>query len=263
MGALQQFQRGEADFLVATDLAARGLDLANVETVINFHLPLDISRYIHRVGRTARMGRTGRAVTVYVPAEYGRVKKLGRQCATKVKSKVLKRTIAVDAVQTWTDKIASLEDDIKEIREEEGVERELRLADILANKSDNLEKFKKQIQSRPAKEWIMTNIDKRKLKEADNERVQKVAEAEAEDAKLEMEPGLANKKQRRENNLSPEEQIAIKREKRDRDRIKKRIADEKAERAASERKVRASVRRMRSAAKGPAKKKRRRREEDD
>merc|ERR1712232_8826 len=239
MGALQQFQRGEADFLVATDLAARGLDLANVETVINFHLPLDISRYIHRVGRTARMGRTGRAVTVYVPAEYGRVKKLGRQCATKVKSKVLKRTIAVDAVQTWTDKIASLEDDIKEIREEEGVERELRLADILANKSDNLEKFKKQIQSRPAKEWIMTNIDKRKLKEADNERVQKVAEAEAEDAKLEMEPGPSNKKRRRDNNESPEER----REKRDRDRIKKRLATEKAERKASEWRVRASVRR--------------------
>merc|ERR1712066_594236 len=106
-------------------------------TVINFHLPLDISRYIHRVGRTARMGACGRAVTLYTADEYAKVKKLGRQCCSKVKSKVLKRTIAADAVRTWADKIQDLSDDIKSIVEEESLERELRLADIIAGRSEN------------------------------------------------------------------------------------------------------------------------------
>merc|ERR1712039_1152410 len=120
--SLQRFQKGEADYLLATDLAARGLDLCNVETVINFHLPLDVSRYIHRVGRTARMGRAGRAVTVYCPEEYSKVKKLGRQCCTKVKSKVVKRTVASEAVQQWVDKIKDLSDDIAEIIQDESLE---------------------------------------------------------------------------------------------------------------------------------------------
>merc|ERR1719281_2325957 len=135
---LQRFQRGEADFLLATDLAARGLDLSKVETVINFHLPLDTARYIHRVGRTARMGRAGRAVTIYCPEEYGKVKMLGKQCCTKVKSKVVKRTIAGDSLQTWVDKLKGLSEDVQEIIADEALEREERLADLLVNKSDNL-----------------------------------------------------------------------------------------------------------------------------
>jgi len=102
---LQRFQSGQADYLLATDLAARGLDLNKVETVINFHLPFDVARYIHRVGRTARMGRAGRAVTIYCPEEYHKVKQLGKQCCTKVKSKVIKRTVAAEAIQQWVEKI--------------------------------------------------------------------------------------------------------------------------------------------------------------
>merc|ERR1719203_1092404 len=130
--SLQRFQNGEADFLLATDLAARGLDLCNVETVINFHVPLDVSRYIHRVGRTARMGRAGRAVTIYAPEEYAKVKKLGKQCCSQVQSKVLKRTVAGDAIDTWSSKIKSLEADVDAIRQDESLERELRLADMLS-----------------------------------------------------------------------------------------------------------------------------------
>lgn len=250
--ALQKFQTREADFLLATDLAARGLDLANVETVINFHLPLDISRYIHRVGRTARMGRSGRAVTIYTTAEYGKVKKLGRQCATKVKSKVIKRTVAADAVRTWADKVAGFEEDISSIYEEEGIERELRLADIFANKSENIVKHKAEINARPAKTWIMTNVDKRKLKEADGERVRKASEAEGEAAKAEEEAAaaaLANKVKKKKEPVSQEDRWAAK----NRERMKQRIERDKAERMRSERLVRASAKRQRRAAKGPSK----------
>ena len=56
---LKQFQDGDIDLLISTDLASRGLDFANVARVINYHLPKEMDNYIHRVGRTARAGRSG------------------------------------------------------------------------------------------------------------------------------------------------------------------------------------------------------------
>jgi superfamily II DNA/RNA helicase len=56
---LQAFRDGKIPFLISTDLASRGLDLENVDRVINYHLPQEIENYIHRVGRTARAGRKG------------------------------------------------------------------------------------------------------------------------------------------------------------------------------------------------------------
>jgi ATP-dependent RNA helicase RhlE len=61
--ALDQFERGEVDTLVATDVAARGIDVRDISHVINFDPPEDGDTYTHRVGRTARAGRSGGAVT--------------------------------------------------------------------------------------------------------------------------------------------------------------------------------------------------------
>ncbi|MGH9040991.1 MAG: DEAD/DEAH box helicase [Acidimicrobiia bacterium] len=61
--ALRRFASGAVDVLVATDVAARGLDLDDISHVVNFDLPGDEKAYIHRVGRTARAGRSGTAVT--------------------------------------------------------------------------------------------------------------------------------------------------------------------------------------------------------
>jgi ATP-dependent RNA helicase DDX27 len=62
--ALERFKDGEVDVLLATDLAGRGLDIEGVESVINFEMPRDLTAYVHRVGRTARAGRSGCAVTL-------------------------------------------------------------------------------------------------------------------------------------------------------------------------------------------------------
>ncbi|KAI6905957.1 ATP-dependent rRNA helicase [Hortaea werneckii] len=64
LGALKKFKTGARDILVATDVAARGLDIPSVDLVLNYDLPPDSKTYVHRVGRTARAGKSGVALTV-------------------------------------------------------------------------------------------------------------------------------------------------------------------------------------------------------
>lgn len=64
LGALNKFKAGSRSVLVATDVAARGLDIPSVDLVVNYDLPQDSKTYVHRVGRTARAGKSGRAVTL-------------------------------------------------------------------------------------------------------------------------------------------------------------------------------------------------------
>ena len=60
---LQQFKAGEFQYFVATDVASRGLHIDGVTHIINFDMPDEVEEYIHRVGRTARMGKSGKAFT--------------------------------------------------------------------------------------------------------------------------------------------------------------------------------------------------------
>jgi ATP-dependent RNA helicase DDX27 len=62
--ALQLFRDGQVNYLMATDLASRGLDIKGIETVINYDMPSQLAQYLHRVGRTARAGRKGRFVRI-------------------------------------------------------------------------------------------------------------------------------------------------------------------------------------------------------
>jgi ATP-dependent RNA helicase RhlE len=69
MKALESFKAGELEVLVATDVAARGLDVAGVPCVINFDLPYNAEDYVHRIGRTGRAGAKGEAIAFYSPDE--------------------------------------------------------------------------------------------------------------------------------------------------------------------------------------------------
>jgi len=68
---LGRTRRGELRYLVATDVAARGIDISHVTHVINFDFPENIEIYIHRTGRTGRAGRTGTAISLVSPQELG------------------------------------------------------------------------------------------------------------------------------------------------------------------------------------------------
>ncbi len=64
MAALEQFRKGEVTLLVASDVAARGLDIPDVSHIYNFDVPIHPDDYVHRIGRTGRAGRTGTAITL-------------------------------------------------------------------------------------------------------------------------------------------------------------------------------------------------------
>ena len=66
---MQRFRTGQVELLVATDVAARGLDIEQISHVINYDMPLDPEIYVHRIGRTGRAGRTGSAITLVTPRE--------------------------------------------------------------------------------------------------------------------------------------------------------------------------------------------------
>lgn len=72
LSMLEDFRAGNTQILVATDVAARGLDIPNVSMVVNYTFPLTIEDYIHRIGRTGRGGKTGKSITFFTGEEHER-----------------------------------------------------------------------------------------------------------------------------------------------------------------------------------------------
>jgi ATP-dependent RNA helicase RhlE len=82
--ALAGFRKGQYAVLVATDVAARGLDIPDVSHVINFDLPNEPDSYIHRIGRTARMGKSGEALSLVMPEDGGSLRGIERMLGLKL-----------------------------------------------------------------------------------------------------------------------------------------------------------------------------------
>ena len=80
--ALDQFRSGRARVLVATDIAARGIDVTGISHVINFDLPAQPEDYVHRIGRTARAGASGVAISFCDAAEHGTLRAIERMTGT-------------------------------------------------------------------------------------------------------------------------------------------------------------------------------------
>ena len=86
---LRGFRRGNPPILVATNVAARGLDIVSIERVINFDVPESAELLTHRLGRTGRMGRYGSAITLITPADVGKWKAIEREIGVKVRREQL------------------------------------------------------------------------------------------------------------------------------------------------------------------------------
>ena len=82
---MNRFRNNKTDILIATDVAARGIDVDDIEAVFNYDVPQDIEYYVHRIGRTGRAGRKGRSFTLVVGKEIYKLREIEKSCKTKIK----------------------------------------------------------------------------------------------------------------------------------------------------------------------------------
>jgi ATP-dependent RNA helicase DDX27 len=165
ISSVEEFRDGKVPFLLATDLASRGLDIKGVDTVINYEAPQSLEIYVHRVGRTARAGRQGTAVTIAAEPDRKVVKaavRAGKAQGAKIVSRVVEAA-EVDKLQT---KIDDYEDEIEAIMKEEKEEKQLAQAEMHLRKGENLIEHESEIKSRPRRTWFETEHDKKTARQA-------------------------------------------------------------------------------------------------
>ena len=111
---VKAFRRKEIDILVATDVAARGLDIKGVTHVINYHIPFNPQSYVHRIGRTGRAGRDGKAITLVSTQEFKELKRIQKEVGADIELRTLKvshATIDQEALIAMKNKIENYEID--------------------------------------------------------------------------------------------------------------------------------------------------------
>lgn len=112
--SLKLFKEEQIDILIATDVAARGLDIVGVKTVINFVMPITTEHYIHRVGRTARAGRAGISVSLAGEKERKIVKDIIKNAENAVKNRI----IPPEIIEKYNRKLAQLEPEIRKLKKQ-------------------------------------------------------------------------------------------------------------------------------------------------
>ncbi|KAI0448840.1 P-loop containing nucleoside triphosphate hydrolase protein [Xylaria acuta] len=165
IASVESFRDGKVNFLLATDLASRGLDIRGIDTVINYEGPQTFEIYVHRVGRTARAGRSGVAITLAAEPDRKVVKtivKAGKSQGAKISSLIIEPRDADE----WQMRIDELEDEIVAIAREEKEERQFAQAEMQIRKGENIVLHEDEIKARPKRTWFETEADKKAAKEA-------------------------------------------------------------------------------------------------
>ena len=125
------FRNGKTDILVATDVAARGIDVDDVEAVFNYDVPQDDEYYVHRIGRTGRAGREGRAFSFVSGKEVYKLKEIQRYCKTKIYAQ--KVPSLNDVANT---KMENILDDVERVIEQEDLDMMINAIEERVNNSE-------------------------------------------------------------------------------------------------------------------------------
>jgi len=125
------FRKGQIDILIATDVAARGIDVEDVDLVINYDVPQDVEYYVHRIGRTGRAGKSGKAVTFVAHRDYTKMHEI--QKYAKVQLSKMPVPTQSDVAET---RIRSLLEKVREVLTTGGLEPYIRI--IEEESEDNL-----------------------------------------------------------------------------------------------------------------------------
>ncbi|KAF4425274.1 ATP-dependent RNA helicase DRS1 [Fusarium acutatum] len=176
ISSVEDFRDGKVAYLLATDLASRGLDIKGVDTVINYEAPQSLEIYVHRVGRTARAGRKGTALTLASENDRKVVKaavKAGKAQGAKIVSRQIEAA-EVDALQAHIDE---MDDEIEEIMQEEKEEKQLAHVEMQVKKGENLIQHEAEIKGRPRRTWFESEHDKKQSKQAGKDELNGMREA--------------------------------------------------------------------------------------
>lgn len=162
---LRKFKRRQATILVATDVAARGIDVSNLSHVINYSLPQDPESYVHRIGRTGRAGNEGTAITFISSSEYRQFVAMQKQVKTTIRKEVL--PTAHDVIEMKKNKI---KEDLTEIIADENYLDYMEMAKEMLTEASSAEiavasilrmAFKKQLEESNYPEIRRIDVDRR------------------------------------------------------------------------------------------------------
>lgn len=128
---MDDFRSGKVDILIATDVAARGIDVDDVDMVFNYDIPQDEEYYVHRIGRTGRAGRSGMALSFISGKEVYKLKDIERYCKTKILAKPVP---SLDDVKNT--KVDNMFEKIKQTIEEGGLTDMVNLVEEHVNQEE-------------------------------------------------------------------------------------------------------------------------------
>jgi ATP-dependent RNA helicase DeaD len=131
---LNKFKKRNTQILIATDVAARGIDIENLTHVINYSIPENVESYIHRIGRTGRAGKSGVAITFVTPNEYSRLIYMLKTAKLDIKKQGLP---TIDEIINF--KISRIQDEIESIIQEKPEEKYTSLATLVLEQHTPLE----------------------------------------------------------------------------------------------------------------------------
>ncbi len=107
---IKAYRRGETKIMVATDVAARGLDVKDVTHVFNYHIPFDPQSYVHRIGRTGRAGKSGQAITLVTTEEFRELQRIQKEVGAEMRLATIEggSELDADALEYLADQIRAI-----------------------------------------------------------------------------------------------------------------------------------------------------------